>query len=300
MALVIVAGVLGVITICGGLFLRRLLGEVAELRRQITRFDRQMRAQRARETFLRQLIAYDGEEEGDWPPVEAAVVNGHRPTATPLHLEESAPVRRKKHLGLYLGGAVAALVTVSTAARHAVRAHGGQVIGAATATAVTAATVTLVTVQPWSISTSPSPAFAPTASISPTWRPSTSPSQAPSVSALEVVDAPSPDGTPSPARDDDSEQVPADDDSPAASPTPDSSPQASARRRPRRTPAVRDSKRRPSAGAGGPGRDRPSPGVSGPSRDRPSAERGRARQRLAVRPHPANPCGDRDRVPLHR
>lgn len=201
MALVIVAGVLGVITICGGLFLRRLLGELAELRRQITRFDRQMRAQRARETFLRQLIAYGDSEDGDRPPEEAAVVNGHDHAAVPPPLEEHAPVRRKKHLGLYIGGG-GTLAALTTAARQAARAHSGQVIGALTGAAVTAATVTVVTVQPWehSVAHRPHPSSATTqrvpASHLPTaaHRPATigrPPSASPAPSASAATPGPS-------------------------------------------------------------------------------------------------------------
>ncbi|MGP4085423.1 hypothetical protein ACTWQJ_12570, partial [Streptomyces sp. KR55] len=111
MAWVIVAVALGVITINGGLFLRRLLGELAEVRRQITGIERQVRAQRAHVKALRQLLAEEGEEdsEGDGgPPPQAAVVNGHEPgpqpgaVAEPHPPDRPEPVRRKKHLGLYL------------------------------------------------------------------------------------------------------------------------------------------------------------------------------------------------------
>lgn len=174
MAMRFVAGALGVIIITGGLFLRRLLGELAdqrdqlaELRRQITGIDRQMRAQRAQVTVLRQLLTDDGNDEH--PPGQAAVVNGDLPPAySPTGAE---PVRRKQHLGLYLGGAVAAIATVSTAARGALREYRGQFIGAMTGAAVTATTVTMVTVQPWSSQSSPPPFSSPTAAGSPTSSP---------------------------------------------------------------------------------------------------------------------------------
>ncbi|MFJ9114414.1 hypothetical protein ACIRJO_02575 [Streptomyces sp. NPDC102394] len=161
MALVIVAGVLGVITICGGLFLRRLLGQVAELRRQITRVDRQMRAQRARESFLRALISSDedgGEDDGDdGPPVQAAIVNGHDLLEGPDFYGAGPPVRRKKHLGLYLGGAAAALTTLGHLTLEALRQHRGRIAAAITGASITAATATLVTVQPWTQDTSQQP-----------------------------------------------------------------------------------------------------------------------------------------------
>lgn len=149
MTSVIVAGALGVIT-CGGLFLRRLLGELAEMRRQITRLERQMRAQRARERFLRQLIAMREDEEEDGEAVfEAACVNMRR-MSTNCADEGPRPVRRKRHLGLYRGGAVVtAAATITTAARHAARACGNQFISAAAGAAVTAATITMVTLPPW-------------------------------------------------------------------------------------------------------------------------------------------------------
>ncbi|SMF86040.1 hypothetical protein, partial [Streptomyces sp. Amel2xC10] len=120
MTWVIVAGALGVTIITGGLFLRRLLGElkamrhqIAEQGRQITGIDRQVRRQRAHVTVLRQLLEDDGE---NGPPPQAIAVNGDKPPAPADAGGE--PVRRKKHLGLYLGGAIAALATIATVARQ--------------------------------------------------------------------------------------------------------------------------------------------------------------------------------------
>lgn len=166
MATVIVAGVLGVILITGGLFLRRLLGQLAELRRQITGIDREMRAQRAQVTVLRHLLA--DEEDVDGPPGQAAVVNGG-PPVTPTGPD---PVRRKGHLGLHLGGVTAAaLATISTVAREALRDHRAQLVAVVTGAAVTATTLTMVTVQPWrdgaaelppsSVPTAASPSYEP-------------------------------------------------------------------------------------------------------------------------------------------
>ncbi|MGW0993465.1 hypothetical protein ACWD5V_09175 [Streptomyces sp. NPDC002523] len=183
MTVVIVAGVLGVITICGGLFLRRLFGELAELRRQITWVDRQMRAQRARVTFLRQLITEDDEIEdrdGDGPPQQAAVANGHDPELSPTIAvlpTRLGPVRHRRHLRLYSGGAVtAALVTIGTAAREASRQHRSHVAAAVTGTLVTTAAVTLVTVQPWAADADQqTPPSAPPAVSSPAYAPQSAP-----------------------------------------------------------------------------------------------------------------------------
>ncbi len=199
MATVIVAAALGVILITGGLFLRRLLGELAELRRQITGIDRQMRAQRAHVTFLRQLLTEDEDDGDDGQPGEAAVVNGGlEPPGPPPPSHGPEPVRRKRHLGLYIGGAVAALATISTAARGAVRDHRGQLIGAVTGAAVTATTVTMVTVQPGTSDHDQSwPPSAPTASDPPTSAPSgpvpPRPTGSPPASAASP--SPTPSGT---------------------------------------------------------------------------------------------------------
>jgi len=173
MVFVIVAGALGVSIITGGLFLRRLLGEIAELRRQITGIDRQMRAQRAHVTFLRQLLTED--DAGDGPPSEAAVVNGNAdPPNFAYSLPGPEPVRRKRHLGLYLGGAVAAIATVSSVARDALHGHRVQIISALVGAAATATTVTVVSVQPWTDNRSDWPTSAPAVSA-PSPRPPTSP-----------------------------------------------------------------------------------------------------------------------------
>lgn len=140
MAMVIFASALGVIIITEGLFLRRLLGDIAELRRQITGIDRQMRAQRAHVTALRQLLAEPDEEL----PREVAVSGG------PAHLPPPRPdpVRRKKHLGLHLGG-FALVAAVGAAAREALHTHRGQLASAITGAAVTSTTVTALTITPW-------------------------------------------------------------------------------------------------------------------------------------------------------
>ncbi|WP_406168996.1 hypothetical protein [Streptomyces sp. NBC_00996] len=214
MTSVIVAGALGVImVICGVLFLRRLLGEVAELRRQITRFDREMRAQRAHVKFVRQLIEEEDEDEGDddgGPPVHAAVVNGEGaglPPGAAAGVQPQAgpePVLRKGNLALYIGGAVAAIATIITAARDALHAHRSQLIATVTGAAVTAAaTVTLITVQPWSDDASHQPpSSAPTAASSPGYTPPPGPgiSESPSASPGKSAPAgPQPTQSPGPA-----------------------------------------------------------------------------------------------------
>ncbi|MGW1796853.1 hypothetical protein ACWCQN_12790 [Streptomyces sp. NPDC001984] len=187
MALVIVAVVLGVIIITGGLFLRRLLGEIAELRRQITGIDRQMRAQRAREQFFRQLTTEEVTEENDGPPVQASVVNGYQSVPEPRPADGPEPVRRKRHLGLYLGGAGAIIAALGASVRESLREHRNQLVATATTAALTAATVTLVSVQPWSTDADqPPPASAPTAApssnegLAPIAAPSSSPGLQPS------------------------------------------------------------------------------------------------------------------------
>lgn len=173
MTWLIVAGALGAISITGGLFLRRLLGELValrgqltELRRQITGIDRQLRAQRAHVNILRQLLAEDGDTDtgGSSPPPQAAVVNGNDPAAG-HGPEVRPPARRKRHLGLYLGGVAAALAAISGVVREIATAHRAQIVGAVTGAAMTAATVTVVTVQPWTDGIpQPPPAAAPSVS----------------------------------------------------------------------------------------------------------------------------------------
>ncbi|MFJ8348907.1 hypothetical protein ACIQ9J_21615 [Streptomyces sp. NPDC094153] len=211
MTCVIVAGALGVILITGGLFLQRLLGnlaqlrrQVAECRRQISEIDRQMRAQRAHMTILRQLLADEG-SDGE-PPSQPAVVNGHDTSTLPEPYQPMGlqPVRRKRHLWLYLGGAAAALTAAGTATIELGRAQRAQFLGTmVAAAAVTAATVTFA-VQPWTAdSADEPPAAAPTASTPPTDTPLSSylptppavappaPSQSPQTALAEPSDGPS-------------------------------------------------------------------------------------------------------------
>ncbi|MFD1656926.1 hypothetical protein ACFSL4_01425 [Streptomyces caeni] len=145
--MVIFASGLGVIIITEGLFLRRLLGELAELRRQITGIERTMRADRAHVKALRQLLAEDDEE--DEPPLVAAVIgNGGSPPP-----DIGLPIRHlpgllatRKHLSVLKGGGICAVLTI---AADALRAGRGHITGALAGSAVTATTVTLLTVTPW-------------------------------------------------------------------------------------------------------------------------------------------------------
>jgi len=140
--MVIFASALGVIIITEGLFLRRLLGDIAELRRQITGIDRQMRAQRAHVTALRHLLT---EPDDELPRRAVAVSGGPAPSPPP----RPGPVRRKKHLGLHLGGALAIAATAGTAAREALAMHRSHLVSAIAGTAVTGTAVTALAITPW-------------------------------------------------------------------------------------------------------------------------------------------------------
>ncbi|MGW6292422.1 hypothetical protein [Streptomyces sp. NPDC055058] len=209
MTAVIVAGALGVIVITGGLFLRRLLGELkalrgqlTELRRQITGIEGQLRRQRAHVNFLRQLLADNGDtnDTDSGLPPQAAAVNGHEPPPT-----GPAPVRRKRHLGLYIGGAAAALAAFSGVVGDLARQHRGQVVGALAGSAVTAATVSLVVIQPWSTDTGyegyEAPPIAPTVSIPPAPMPPLTrpPGPPPEPSPTTSPPTSDPPGSPSPS-----------------------------------------------------------------------------------------------------
>lgn len=241
----IVAGALGVIIITGGLFLRRLLGELkaqrlqlTEQRQQITGIERQLRRQRAHVTFLRQLLADNGEhDDEDGTPPQAAVVNGHEPDLPPNGPE---PVRRKRHLGLYIGGAAAALAAFSGVVGEIARAHRGQLVGAVTGAAVTATTVSMVVIQPWSHEAQDSgfefPHLSiPKVSIPPTYvPPDTLPPEPPPERRQPVPSATASSGSPTPSAGTPSASaspapagslVPATDTSPpAATPTPSGQP----------------------------------------------------------------------------
>lgn len=77
-------------------------------------------------------------------------------------------VRSKGHLRL-IGSGVAALITVSTAARDAIRASRPQIVGATTT--ATAAAVTVLTIAPWSAQAGAPQTFSPAPSAA-SWAPS--------------------------------------------------------------------------------------------------------------------------------
>lgn len=148
------------------------------LRQNLNRQLRDMRAERNSEQILRAL---QGAPEAQHQAVWAA--NGIHPE--PALSGVAHPVRRKKHLGLYLGGGLAAMtVTVSQAMRETWKSHplhlAGTVVGMA---AVTTVTMVLLTYQPWQDGDQRPPSSAPTAApsfIPPptgTRTPSPSPSQ---------------------------------------------------------------------------------------------------------------------------
>lgn len=128
---IILAAGLGVNLMAVALLFRRL-------RRDLNRQLRDMRAERNSEWILHAL-----KEEASEPrqrAVRAVNGSGLEPVYPP-------PVRRKKHLGLYIGGAVAALVVTLGEGMHAVwQSHRTQlavaVIGAAATTTVTLLPVT--------------------------------------------------------------------------------------------------------------------------------------------------------------
>jgi len=113
------------------------------LRHNLNRQLSDMRAERNSEWILRAL---QGAPEEQARPARAAAVGGsHTP---PLHPQ---PVRRKKHLGLYRGGAIAAAVlTLSAILRCGRQSHRAHLVSTALgSTAVAATTITMMSVAPW-------------------------------------------------------------------------------------------------------------------------------------------------------
>jgi hypothetical protein len=178
------------------LLFRRLRGD---LNRQL----RDMRAERNSELILHALR---GVPDLQQPAVRAANGTGTELVPPP---GGTHPVRRKKHLGLYLGGGLAAMVvTAAQAVRKSWKTHPIQLAGAAVGVATLAAVaVVLLTYTPWQNHPRP-PSSAPTAPPTtnpppvgtepPTAGPSRTPSVSPSSGANRLV---TPYGTtgPSPA-----------------------------------------------------------------------------------------------------
>jgi hypothetical protein len=156
------------------------------LRRDLGRQLRDMRAEHNSEAIL---SALKGTPKPTQQQTAQRVANGNwLETAPPPGGQE--PVRRKKHLGLFIGGgAVAAFaVTLGQAARAAWQMHRGQVIGAAVAGAVvTTATVLVLAYAPWrdgdNAPSSSAPTAGPTASYTQTPPRGPTPSANPSQSA---------------------------------------------------------------------------------------------------------------------
>ncbi|MFD4258165.1 hypothetical protein ACFWR9_11180 [Streptomyces sp. NPDC058534] len=172
--------------------------------------------------ILREMLADDGDTHDNndsSPPPQAAVAHGNDPAPDPAGRH---PIRRKRHLGLFLGGVAAAMATFSGVAREIAATHRIQLVGTVTGAAVAAATVTVITVQPWTDSTDyEPPSAAPSASAPPTPAPpGTQPpptpapptrGASPSTAAQDSSGSPSPSptrGSPSPRASPESTDVP--------------------------------------------------------------------------------------------
>ncbi|MFF4548655.1 hypothetical protein ACFY1J_31220 [Streptomyces sp. NPDC001406] len=100
-----------------------------------------------------------------------AVVGGDHPGKEPEPGDR--PVRVKKHLRLYKGGAIAVVLALPGLLREALREHRGYVVSTAIgATAAGAATATLLVITPWYADAdhrppSSAPTTAPTATVTP-------------------------------------------------------------------------------------------------------------------------------------
>jgi hypothetical protein len=188
---IILAAGLGANIIIVTLLFRRLRGD---LNRQL----RDVRAEHNSERILHALRAV--------PEQAVQAANGTGGVAPELPLG-SQPVRRKKHLGLFIGGAVAAMVAaLSQSLRDAWGAKPGQVIGAAAGVAAVAATtILLLAYPPWEDDGSGPPSSAPTAAPTvtsspeptqrpPSARPSSRPSPPPSDAPDNTVPATSAPG----------------------------------------------------------------------------------------------------------
>ncbi|WP_262059742.1 hypothetical protein [Streptomyces sp. STR69] len=144
----ILAAALGANTVIVLLLFRRLRQDLAQsLSRQVTA----IRVEITRDRVIRQLTDTQGRAGGEQEPTEAialAIGAESEPEAPPPQLQ---PIRRKGHLGLYIGGAMAMVVTaLARAAREALRIHRRQsALGILAAAAATTTTVTVLTLTPW-------------------------------------------------------------------------------------------------------------------------------------------------------
>lgn len=146
MIYVILAAGLGANFIVFALLFRRL--------RQLSWQLRDMRAERNSEWILHAL---QGAPEEHMYAVPAADGTGLEPPP------DVQPVRRKRHLGLYIGGLSGIAATVTETIRYAWREHRGQVIASLAAVTIAAATtVVLLVVERQAVSEKRSPSSAPT------------------------------------------------------------------------------------------------------------------------------------------
>lgn len=155
---IILAAGLGLQLIIVTLLFRRLRGD---LNRQL----RDLRAERNSEWILRALKEAP---ESRQQAVQAANGSGldlEPPRGVPQ------PVHRKKHLGLFIGGAVVALVvTLGQTMRDLWQLRRGQVIGAVAGVATASTTaVALLAYGPWEDDSHSPPSSAPTAEPTPSY-----------------------------------------------------------------------------------------------------------------------------------
>lgn len=185
----ILAAALGANTVIVFLLFRRLR---SDLSRQVTA----IRVEIHRDRVIRQLTRPNGigrvGTEDEAPEAALAVGDGDEP---PVFAEQ--PIRRKKHLAVYRGGALAAAaLALIGGVQDTWRTHRNQVVGGLAGITVTATTVTLLTLSPWDSGTNREPpSSAPTAGPTFTPLPPDSPdpqspgSSAPSANPSHTADS---------------------------------------------------------------------------------------------------------------
>lgn len=180
MSWIVLAAGLGANFIAVALLFRRL-------RRDLGRQLRDMRAERNSELILHALRAV---------PEQQAVQAANGTGEPELPSLGPQPVRRKRHLGLFIGGAVAALVAaLGPGLRAAWDTRRGQVVGTAVGVAAVAATtVFLLAYEPWEGGGSGPPSSAPTAA--PPWVGPPDPTQPPPSERAPTSRTPAPSGAP--------------------------------------------------------------------------------------------------------
>ncbi|SDM47771.1 hypothetical protein SAMN04487981_101651 [Streptomyces sp. cf386] len=123
--------------------------------RQLSRQLSDMRAERNSEWILRAL-----QDAPDQPAVRAA--NGAASKPPPAGPQ---PVRRKRHLGLYIGGLAAAMVALGGTVRNALQTPRGQWTAAAVGAAAVATAITLLIATQWPADKRGPRSSAPTATV---------------------------------------------------------------------------------------------------------------------------------------